>query len=95
MDEFADVLRRSKYDRYATLAKRNEFLRVLVKRSAFVEPEEEIRACRDPKDNKFLELAVSGEAQCIVTGDADLLILHPFRGIDIKTSADFLEDIQK
>ena len=92
VNEFADVLQRSKFDRYATLAKRNEFLRVLVKGSTFIKPEEEIQACRDPKDNKFLELAVSGEAQCIVTGDANLLVLHPFRGIDIKTSVDFLAD---
>jgi len=46
---------------------------------------ERIAACRDPKDDKFLELAVSGRADLIVTGDADLLALSPFRDIPIVT----------
>jgi len=50
-----------------------------------------IRACRDPRDDKFLEVAVHGRADAIVTGDADLLALHPFRGIAILTPAAYLE----
>jgi putative PIN family toxin of toxin-antitoxin system len=42
-----------------------------------------ITACRDPTDDKFLELAVNGRAEMIVTGDLDLLVLHPFRDIAI------------
>jgi putative PIN family toxin of toxin-antitoxin system len=49
-----------------------------------------IQVCRDPKDDKFLELGVNGTAQLIITGDADLLALHPFRGIDILTRAAYL-----
>ena len=49
-----------------------------------------IVACRDPKDDKFLDLAVSGQATHLVTGDPDLLALHPFRGIDIVTARAFL-----
>src|SRR5271170_91209 len=49
-----------------------------------------IRACRDPKDDKFLEVAVHGRADLIVTGDRDLLVLHPFRGIAILTPTEFL-----
>ena len=41
--------------------------------------------CRDPKDDKFLELALNGKATHIVSGDEDLLVLHPFRGIPILT----------
>ncbi len=51
--------------------------------------EQMIRACRDPKDDKFLELAVNGEADCIVS--EDLLSLDPFRGIPILTSDKFLD----
>lgn len=47
--------------------------------------------CRDPKDNKFLELALTVNANCIVTGDKDLLVLHPFRQIPIITVTEFLE----
>jgi len=42
-----------------------------------------INACRDIKDNKFLELAVSGNASAIITGDNDLLTLNPFQKITI------------
>jgi len=55
-----------------------------------VEPNEEIRLCRDPKDDKFLELAIGGNADFVISGDGDLLALHPYRGISIMTSAEFL-----
>jgi putative PIN family toxin of toxin-antitoxin system len=51
---------------------------------------ERIVACRDPTDDKFLELAVSGNADLILSGDKDLLTLHPFRGIPIVTPAAFV-----
>lgn len=51
---------------------------------------EQIVACRDPKDDKFLELAVNGHADLIVSGDADLLTLNPFRGIPIVAPATFV-----
>ena len=56
---------------------------------------EQIIACRDPKDDKFLELAVSGHADCVVSGDADLLALDPFRGMPIITPAAFLRDAKR
>lgn len=59
------------------------FVAVLTRETEWVEVNEQITACRDPKDNKFLELAISGRATHIVTGDTDLLALHPFRGIQI------------
>ena len=52
---------------------------------------EPIRACRDLKDDKVLEVAVAGEADVIVSGDEDLLVLDPFRGIPILPPADFLK----
>jgi predicted nucleic acid-binding protein len=51
---------------------------------------ESVTACRDPKDDKFLELAVSGKADWLVTSDQDLLTLSPFRGIPILTPQAFL-----
>ena len=53
-------------------------------------PVEIIMDCRDPKDNKFLELAISANASCIITGDKDLLVMHPFRGIPILNAFDFI-----
>jgi putative PIN family toxin of toxin-antitoxin system len=54
---------------------------------------ESIAACRDPTDDKFLELAVNGRADMIVTGDHDLLVLHPFRGIPIIDPAAFVRGV--
>ena len=55
-----------------------------------MEIKEEIQACRDAKDDKFLELAVNGNADLIVTGDDNLLILNPFREIEIITPEVFV-----
>jgi putative PIN family toxin of toxin-antitoxin system len=90
LEELAEVLQREKFARYVTAAEREEFLVAFVERALFVEPMEEVRACRDAKDDKFLELAVSGRAAYIISGDADLLVLHPFRDIAIMTAAEFL-----
>lgn len=89
--EVADVLRRPKFDRYVTLAVREEFLVSYVERAKWIEATEIVQACRDPKDDMFLSLAVSGKAKAIVSGDGDLLVLNPFRGISILTPAAFLE----
>src|SRR5690348_13635929 len=56
---------------------------------------ERISACRDPKDDKFLELAVNGRADLIVSGDTDLLALNPFRGIRIITPATFVQGVPR
>ncbi len=87
----ADVLRRKKFDRYATRKIRDEFLRALIKESVFVDIIEKIQVSRDAKDNNFLELAVSGGASYLITGDDDLLILHPFREISIVSPRQFIE----
>lgn len=58
--------------------------------AATVAPRTAINAARDDDDNRILECAVDGHAAVIVTGDQDLLHLHPFRGIRIVTPADFL-----
>jgi uncharacterized protein len=56
---------------------------------------ERIAACRDPRDDKFLELAVSGHADLIVSGDRDLLALNPFREIPIVTPATFVQEVAR
>ena len=69
---------------------RMRFLVGLLKESELFEPTEAIAECRDPKDNKFLELAFCGKADCIISGDDDLLALNPFREIPIITPREFL-----
>lgn len=91
--ELNDVLGREKFERYVSEEERTRFLRSLLREATLIEPEEKIRASRDPKDDKYLELAVSGGAECIVSGDRDLLALNPFRGIQILTPDVFLDQL--
>jgi uncharacterized protein len=83
IDELNEVLRRPRFEKYVEEEKRLEFLAALVREAELIEVLDVVTECRDPKDNKFLELALSGRATCIITGDEDLLVLHPFRGIPI------------
>src|SRR5436853_7850041 len=80
-EELNEVLGREKFDRYITREDRERFVAAFIQAAKFIEVTEQIVACRDPKDDKFLELAFSGHAACIVTSDDDLLALHPFREI--------------
>ena len=89
-EELTRVLARDKFNRYVYLAEREEFFGGLTRDSTLVEITESIQVCRDPKDDRVLELAVCGNAAYIVTGDADLLVLNPFRGIEVLRPADFL-----
>lgn len=84
------VLRRPRFDRYLTLHEREELVAAFVASSQMVEIKERIRVCRDPDDDAILELAVNGKAAFIITGDSDLLVLNPFRGIQVLAPADFV-----
>ncbi|MGI8499567.1 MAG: putative toxin-antitoxin system toxin component, PIN family [Hassallia sp.] len=90
LSELEEVLYRPKFDRYLTKERRQEFLEDLTENAQFIDVSEQINECRDPKDNKYLELALSGQAECIVTGDDDLLVLNLWRGIEILTVQEFL-----
>lgn len=65
-------------------------LELILLRGEGMEPTQGLTACRDPKDDKFLAVAVYGKADVIVTGDSDLLALHPFQEIPIVQPATFL-----
>ena len=93
--EFEEVFRRPKFDKYVRQEKRLEFLAALVRDAELVEVTHAVKECRDPKDDKFLALALSGKASHIVSGDADLLALHPFQGIAIVTPQGFLALVQE
>jgi putative PIN family toxin of toxin-antitoxin system len=69
------------------------WLKKLLAAAELVAIADRVVACRDPTDDKFLELAVNGGADSIVTGDADLLALNPFRDIPIVTPATFVQGL--
>lgn len=88
--ELAQVLSRPKFDPYVTRQEREDFIRKLGGVARLIDIRWQDAVCRDPRDDKFLHVAVNGEADVLITGDADLLVLHPFHGVRILTPADFL-----
>jgi uncharacterized protein len=90
IDELNRVLMRADFARYVTEEDRLDFLATFLRESQLIEITTRIDACRDPRDNKFLELGIGGDAECIVRRDQDLLVLHPFRGTPIITPREFV-----
>ena len=93
LEELADVLSRPRIQHKYGLGQEaaETVLTLILLRGEAVAAERTITACRDPKDDKFLEAAVAGKADAIVSGDEDLLVLHPFEGIPILSPAAFLQ----
>jgi len=92
-EELATRLKKSKFDRYVSQERRNELLADLEAVAEWTAINGVVQACRDPDDDKFLETALAAQADCIVTGDGDLLALDPFEHIRIVTAAEFLEAV--
>lgn len=91
--ELREVIERPKFNKVIPLQFRREYLASCLLFLKFVDipcKTPHFSECRDPKDRKFLELALSGSADFIITGDDDLLSLHPWRGIAILSPADYL-----
>ena len=89
-DEIAEVLQRPKFARVLSADRRTEILELLTAAAIWIEPQQRVEDCRDAKDNKYLELALAVSAAAIVSGDEDLLVLNPWRGIRVLRAAEFL-----
>lgn len=81
--ELIEVLNRPKFKKYFSAPAIEELIALLYEKVELIEIINHFNDCRDPKDNFLLDLAVSGHANYLVTGDADLLILNPFHGVEI------------
>jgi putative PIN family toxin of toxin-antitoxin system len=90
INEFSDTFVRAKFDKYLSLELRLQIIVEFKIIAKLINPKILITACRDPKDNKFLELAISGRATYIITGDEDLLVLNPFQDVSIVSASAFL-----
>jgi uncharacterized protein len=86
--EFFDVMRRPRIAKVTAPIQVTALTKILAA-AEVVTISETIAGCRDPDDDKFLELAVNGRADLIVSGDDDLLVLGSFRWIPILTPARF------
>lgn len=94
-NELEAVLLRTKFDRLRPREDREEFLSIFRDQVHIIsilptQLEDAYPLCRDPKDDIFLSLAHAANAEVLITSDRDLLILHPWNGIDILSPADFL-----
>jgi len=76
LEELIQVVKREKFKKYFSVAQIEELILLLNELGHFIEVKSELNICRDKKDNFLLELAQDGNADYIVTGDADLLSLH-------------------
>ena len=90
VDELADVVSRPAWGRLLDAAECRELLAVLREAAIIIRPTRHVVVCRDPEDNALLDCALAGRADALVTGDRDLLVLHPFHGIHILRPAEFL-----
>ena len=93
--ELKNTLFDDKFNRYVSIVDRISFLNSYLISAIHISITEKVNDCRDLRDNKFLEVAVSGNADLIITGDKDLLELNPYRSIEILTPRDFLEPERK
>ena len=89
--ELITKLLSSKFDRYVPRERRDALLLRLAPLIEIVEVVQRVQASRDPDDDKFLEVAINGRADVIVSGDGDLLDLNPFRGIAILAPAVYVD----
>ena len=89
--ELADVIFRSKFDKYLSDSRRLDFIASFRKLAIWIEVKHHVTDCRDKKDDKFLSLALASNATLIVTGDDDLLVLNPYKNIPIITARMFVE----
>lgn len=94
-EEFETRIRRKKFDKYfVDPHERKEYIDWIYSLSyPFVEITKEIAECPDPDDDKFLELAVSGNADYLITGNLKDFPPSPFQGIPILSPAEFLETV--
>lgn len=91
--ELSSVLYRPKFDPYLTNDDRHSFLGLLAGVSQRIRINHQVQVCRNPKDDKFLDVALAGSAHGIITGDKDLLVLDPFHDIRIMSPTIFLSTV--
>ncbi len=90
--EIAEVLGRPRFAKAVTAARCLRILDILRGSAVWFIPATRVTDCRDAKDNKYLDLALAASAGTIVSGDADLLVLHPWRGVRILKPAAYLAE---
>jgi uncharacterized protein len=89
------VLSRKKFDNYVSLEDRQKFILYLKNLAEIIDVVNHVQVCRDTKDDKFISLAIAGNANLIITGDEDLLVIKCYQSIPILSPKDFLAQADK
>jgi len=92
MTEFIEVLNRPRLARFLDPGLQTELIGQLLALGAVFTSAEHVTDYRDPKDNKYLELALAAGAAAIASSDADLLVLHPWRGVRVLRPVEYLAE---
>ena len=95
LSELQEKLLQTRFDRYVSRVIRVDFLRIFTSLTTQVTVTSIVTDCRDPRDNKFLELAIDGQANYLVTGDQDLHVLNPFQSIEVLSPKQFLQRLHR
>lgn len=95
LQEIILVTQRPKLQKYFPQSKVKELIALLKILGLSIDIESKVSICRDPKDNYLLALAQDSQADFLITGDKDLLILKQFKSTQIVTYQDFLQTISK
>lgn len=91
LEELSTVLASAKFNNYISIEDRQEFIRKLLRITEKVTITKRIQECRDPKDDKFLEVAINGRATIIISGDQDLLVMNPSKDFEIVSPVEYLK----
>ena len=94
LQEFIEVVRRPKFEKFFSEEDVKELLILFDHFGELVKVESEVEVCRDPNDNFLLSLAKDGQADFLITGDKDLLVIQEFEGTRIVTFKEFEEEIK-
>ena len=95
LEELRQVLSRPRFGRFVPAARCAQLFDEYLANIERISVASPIRLCRDPRADKFISLALDGRADILLTGDEDLLALHPFRGVSILSPASFLSAISR
>ncbi|KAA3656249.1 MAG: putative toxin-antitoxin system toxin component, PIN family [Calditrichaeota bacterium] len=94
-DELTEVLQRPRFSKYFTAEVIQEFISLIHAKVEWIEVTSHFDECRDPKDNFLLDLCASGDADYLITGDMDLLVLNPFQSTEIISYRKFRTVLKK
>lgn len=93
LEELTETLAKPKLQKYLTKSRTQQLFDLFWLKVQIINVHSQVKVCRDPKDDYLLNLAKDAQAHCIISGDADLLVLNPIDNLKILTITDFLLSI--